>query len=104
MGALGFTLVKGKQTIDKDPDDILRYGVNLADEIAISGAAIASVEATDVGVTIVGDVLVIQDSYVIALVSGGDTAEGAENYIRFRVSFDNDERVDKTIYFAMVEE
>lgn len=114
MAATEFSLVNSLQEIDKDVDDYLIYGVNLADALAVNGASIASdAEAAAVGraplsivptgVEIEGSIFVI-GSVVCVMVFGGDASLGsAGNNIRIRTPFTNGEQVDRTLHFNIKE-
>lgn len=94
----------GKQTIDKDPDSILYYGVDLTDYIALAGAGAA---LTGVTAVVAGVTLVLPATYsgniVIAKLSSGDMTDLADNHCTFRFTFGpNGEQDDISIYFRMV--
>lgn len=114
MSAKEFTLENGLMTIDKDADDYLIYGVNLADVLAANGAAIAT-DAQAIalgrepgaivaeGVELEGPIYVI-GSIVCTMVFGGVAATGAAgNSIRIRTVFTNGEQVDRTLHYNIKE-
>lgn len=117
MGAKSFTLDSGRMTIDRDPDNIRRYGINVVDQLASeggpSGAVASDAEAhslgldpltvTACGVTI-DDGFVVDGHYITAMVRGGDRNSGpGSNWIRFRVPLTNGEQFDQTLYFNLVD-
>lgn len=114
MAATEFNLVNGLQEIDKDADDYLIYGVDLADALAVNGANIASdaeaaamgrapLSIVPAGVEIEGSIFVI-GSIVCIMVFGGDASLGSVgNYIRIRTPFTNGEQVDRTLHFNVKE-
>ncbi len=114
MGALAFSLVNGRQTIDKDPNDIFYYGVNLVDVLTAANATIATdsqavalglapLSAAPAGVEIMGAAF-SQGTYAIVKAKGGVAADGQSgNYVRFRVPLTTGEQIDRTIYFNIAE-
>ena len=114
MAATEFSLVNGMQEIDKDADDYLLYGVNLADVLAVNGASIASdaeavalgrepLSIVAAGVETEGAIFII-GSVVCIMVFGGDASLGsAGNSIRIRSPFTNGEQVDRTLHFNIKE-
>lgn len=120
MGTNAFTFENGKNQIEKDPDDIRYYGVDIVDALTAAGvptAAIATdaeaaalglpaLSATPAGVTLKSGPLgpfFAQDTAVLALVQGGDSSGLAGNYVRFRIPLTTGEQIDRTIYFAITE-
>lgn len=94
----GYYLKNGNWWIDKDPDDQLFYAIDLANELALSGASIRSISAIAAGVQVLATPVVNATQGVVKL-GGLDTTAGAVNSCCLRFVLTNGEQLDKTIYF-----
>lgn len=99
-----FNIVGGRPTADKSPTDTEYYGISLADDLAgLPGVTVASYSLVLVGVTLApGEVVFLQGTDLVALLTGGDTADGATNKATFHFTFSNKESHYQTLYFRMV--
>jgi hypothetical protein len=96
--ATGFYLARGKMTIDKDPDDQLYYGIDMADELRLSGTTLSGVEELVAGVEVL-EPATLQGTAGVIKLGGLDVSARPVNYCTLRFSMANGERMDKTIYF-----
>lgn len=100
-----YTMRAGRQTADKDPDDVDNWGVDFADVFAEnSTATVVSVTALPTGVTC-APTAIQSGTWAYALFSGGDklNKKPEANCCTFRLVLSNGVQRDRTIYFRMVD-
>lgn len=98
-----FIMRAGRPTIDKDPDDVLYYAIDLTADMIASKATLRSVVGLPQGVTQAVTAFV-QDNMVVAKISGGGMDDPDAVYsLTFRFTNSLGEIEDRTIYFRMVE-
>jgi len=94
-----YFVLNGEPTIYKNPGACLLYGIDLEDWLAGAGTALESVKATAVGVSIVGEPLIIGTA-VCAWIEGLDESDGAQNKCVFDFKCTDGKSADsRAIYF-----
>lgn len=99
------TLVAGKWTKGKDPDDIRLYQFGFAAELSASGTTIVSAVAAVSGVAVMPippstqAVPIVSGTDVLVMLSGLDISENASNFCTIRVTCANGEQIDGSLWF-----
>ena len=94
----------GRMYIDKDPEDRLHYVANVIDQLTDSATTAVSFEAIPVGVTLLEQAAPQGElGGLLAVKLGGMGEDSEESFCIFRVTCENTEQFDKTIYFNKVE-
>lgn len=98
------TLVGGKWTVFKDPDDIRYYKYGFAQDLSDSGTTGASVVAIVSGVALATDTTGanprIVGTDVIVKLSGLDISANPVNFCTIRLTCANGEQIDRTMWFV----
>lgn len=94
-------LEKGKNVLEKDPNDKLYYAANIGADLANSSTTAASVIAVAEGVEVL-EGPEIQGNVIIVKLGGMGTGI-TDSFCTFRVTCANSEQFDRTIYFRPVE-
>lgn len=97
MSCNGFRIVQGRITIEKDPDAILVYGLELRRWLA--GENLVDLEVTGEGIEVVSSGIV--GTRVLARISGGES--GKTGSATFRFTTESGARDDRTMWFRLVE-
>lgn len=94
-----YFVLNGEPTIYKNPGACLLYGIDLVDWLASAGTTLESVEATAVGISIVGEPLIV-GTVVCAWIEGLDESNGAQNKCVFDFKCADGKSTDsRAIYF-----
>jgi hypothetical protein len=102
MSATEFTFSSGKWTIDRDPNAILDYKIDLTEWLdAQSDALLTAVEATDRTVGVVVDSVTIVGKTIVVWISGGTIGDPASVTIRFTTSGGRTD--DRSLFFKIKE-
>ena len=102
------TVIGGKMTVDRDPDEKSHYAADITQELIDRATTAVSVELVLVGVVqlelpliqVVGDV---PRTYVVAFLGGTEGEPPADWKWVARVTCANGERFDKTTWFNKVD-
>lgn len=100
------TLVAGKWTKGKDPDEVRLYQFGFAKELAASGTTILSAVAIVGGVVVAPippssqAVPLVSGTDVLVMLSGLDITANASNFCTIRVTCANGEQIDGTLWFT----
>jgi len=102
MSATEFTFSSGKWTIDRDPNAILDYKVDLTDWLdAQTDTLLTAVEVADRTVGVVVDSVTIVGKTIVVWVSGGTTGQPASATIRFTTAGGRTD--DRSLFFKIRE-
>lgn len=96
------TLVAGKWTIYKDPDDQRFYKADVSSDLTEMGTTATSVTTVVAGVSIL-TAATINGSTMIVKLGGLDISVNPVNYCTFRITCANTEVFDRTIWFIKVD-
>ena len=96
------TLINGKWTIYKDPDDQRFYKADVSSDLAEMATTAVSVAAVVVGVSIL-TAAVMSGTTAIVKLGGLDVGVNPVNYCTFRITCANGEVFDRTIWFIRVD-
>lgn len=104
------TLVDGKWTVDRDPDEKSHYAADITEELTDRATTAVSVELILVGVVQIEapDIQVVtvegvERTYIVAFLGGTDTEPPTGWKWVARVTCANGERFDKTTWFNKVD-
>ena len=93
------TLIDGRWTVPKDPDDSRFYKFGFANDLTDSGTTASTALAIVAGVT-VATAPVVQGTDVVVKLSGLDLALNASNFCTIRLTCANGEQIDRTMWFV----
>jgi hypothetical protein len=92
----------GKWWIDKDPDDQLFYTVDVTDDLLVMGTTATVAEVIVVGVEKLADPT-INGGKVTAKLGGLALLDTNPSFCTFRITCENTERFDRTIWFKRID-
>ena len=100
------TVVAGKWTKGKDPDEVRLYQFGFAKELAASGTTIASAVAAVAGVVVAPippsnqAVPQVSGTDVLVMLGGLEVTANAANFCTIRVTCANGEQIDGSLWFV----
>jgi hypothetical protein len=96
------TVINGRTTFLKDPDDQRRYKIDVSGDLTEMATTAASVIAIVAGVSIL-EAATVNGSVMIVKLGGLDVSTNPVNYCTFRITCANGEVFDRTIWFIKVD-
>lgn len=110
MAITEFTLIRGKWTIEKDPQARKLYGWSLAAECAAQSATITSVTAYDSnGIEIVDNTGAAGTPFASGTiaavwVAGGDASDAGGNFVTLEATLSTGHKDQRTLWFKIVQQ